>query len=221
MTPFEKYNEEKDELKAARMGRILSAAFDLFSVKGIDNVAMTDIAKKAEIGVASLYRYYETKDEIAIRTIIWSWKLQKDEFIPFINDEAFKQKTGIEQLKTELEVFPKILQTQPAFLRFIYFFDSYAVRTQISKERLADYEKMILSIQEIVVASIKKGIEDGTISEEYKNSEDVLYFALTHTMFSAAQKLSLSADMLQMDSFVNGAKNLQNLLSLLLKGIKK
>ena len=78
MTAKEKYLEEKDELKNSRITRIYESAFALFSEKGIDTIAMTDIAKKAEIGVASLYRYFETKDEIAIRTVIWSWEKQKN-----------------------------------------------------------------------------------------------------------------------------------------------
>ena len=65
MTAKEKFIEEKDEMKQNRKNRILESAFNLFSQKGIDTIAMTDIAKNAEIGVASLYRYYETKEEIA------------------------------------------------------------------------------------------------------------------------------------------------------------
>ena len=52
MTPKEKYQEEKDNLKNSRISRILESAFELFAEKGIDNVTMTDIAAKAEIGVA-------------------------------------------------------------------------------------------------------------------------------------------------------------------------
>lgn len=221
MTPKEKYNEEKDELKSARMNRILSAAFDLFSVNGIDNVAMTDIAKKAEIGVASLYRYYETKDEIAIRTIIWAWENQKEFLLPILNEGNFDSLSGIEQIVRELNLFVKLFETQTAFLRFIYFFDSFAVRTQIAQNRLVDYEAIIGTVQKIVMASISKGIEDGTIKEEYKGFEQSLYFTLTHSMFSASQKLSLSGNMLSMDSLNNYKKELETLSEILICGIKK
>jgi len=221
MTPKEKYNEEKDELKTARMNRILSAAFDLFSVNGIDNVAMTDIAKKAEIGVASLYRYYETKDEIAIRTIIWSWENQKDFLLPILNQENFDSLSGLQQVEKELSLFIKLFETQTAFLRFIYFFDSFAVRTQIEQSRLSDYETIIGTVQSIIVKSIVKGIEDGTIKSEYKGAEQSLYFTLTHSMFSAAQKLSLSGNMLSMDSLNNYKKELETLSQILINGIKK
>ena len=73
MTAQEKLAEERDGQKNARIERILLAAFSLFSHNGFDAIAMTDIAKDAEIGVASLYRYFATKDEIAIRTAMWAW----------------------------------------------------------------------------------------------------------------------------------------------------
>ena len=72
MTAQEKLAEERDGQKNARIERILLSAFSLFSHNGFDAIAMTDIAKEAEIGVASLYRYFETKDEIAIKTAIWA-----------------------------------------------------------------------------------------------------------------------------------------------------
>lgn len=220
MTAKEKYNEEKDELRLARMNRILSCAFELFSINGIDNVAMTDIARKAEIGVASLYRYYETKDEIAIRTIIWAWENQRESIVPPMLEETFKNASGLEQLRQELGVFSSLLENQPAFLRYIYFFDSYAVRTQIDTQRLADYEKEIQNVQNVVVTSIKKGIEDGSVKDIYKEKEVQLYFALTHALFNSAQKLSLSGKMLNMDSSNNGKIELDNLVSILIEGIK-
>ena len=67
MTPKEKHQEEQNELKTSRINRILESAFNLFSEKGIDTITMNDIAATAEIGVASLYRYFETKDEINVK----------------------------------------------------------------------------------------------------------------------------------------------------------
>ena len=93
MTAQEKLAEERDGQKNARIERILLAAFSLFSHNGFDTIAMTDIAKDAEIGVASLYRYFATKDEIAIRTAIWAWENQditrKKELINFRKSLTF------------------------------------------------------------------------------------------------------------------------------------
>ena len=115
LTPVEKLAEERDEQKNARIERILLSAFSLFSNTGIDAIAMTDIAKNAEIGVASLYRYFETKDEISIRTAIWAWENQIKVILPILNDSGYYDKNGLEQLEEIFELFCKLYQNEPDF----------------------------------------------------------------------------------------------------------
>ncbi|MCR4954385.1 MAG: TetR/AcrR family transcriptional regulator [Treponema sp.] len=220
MTPKQKYTEEKDELKSARMNRILQAAFDLFSEHGIDTIAMTDIAKKAEIGVASLYRYYETKDMVAIKTAIWAWEGQKKNILPLLEKSAFNGMKGLEQLNEICKMFGNLLEKETSFLRFIYFFDSYIIRQKVESEKLAEYEEIIKTVQTIVAAAIHKGIEDGSINAKYKEKESSLYFTLMHTMFSTAQKLSLSGGMLKMDTEASPKEQLELLTKLLVDGLK-
>lgn len=220
MTAKEKYLEEKDELKNLRITRIFESAFALFSEKGIDTIAMTDIAKKAEIGVASLYRYFETKEEIAIRTVIWAWEKQKNILIPELEQDEYKKLPGLNQLNRILNLFIYLYENQSDFLRYIYFFDSYAVRTRINPERLIDYEKIIESIKEYVINAIEKGIEDKSINEKYTKQKEVLYFTVMHGMFSTAQKLTLSGHLLNMDNLVAGITELHCLSDLLIEGLK-
>lgn len=220
MTPSEKFMNDKNELKENRINRILAASFELFSNSGIDTIVMTDIAKKAEIGVASLYRYFETKEEIAIRTVIWAWNQQKEKMMPEISSEEFNKSSGIDQLRKILEQFVTLYENQTPFLRFIYFFDSYAVRQQIKQERLKDYESIIGSVQDIVKEAIIKGLEDKSINEKYKGSEDILYFSMMHSLFSTAQKMSLTVNLLEMNSKVPESDQLKLLVDLLIQSLK-
>ena len=220
MTALEKLAEERDEQKNARIDRILAAAFDLFSSAGIEPVAMTDIAKKAEIGVASLYRYFSTKDEIAIRTAIWAWEKQIKGIYPLIDNDEYKNGSGISRLAIIFGVFKKLYNTQPEFLRFIYFFDSYAVNSGIKQERMKEYELVIGKVQMIVADAINLGLKDNSINQNYKDKTDDLYFTLMHTFFSTAQKLTLSGKLLAMNEKSSGADQLDLLSELLLKGVK-
>lgn len=220
LTPVEKLAEERDEQKNARIERILLSAFSLFSNTGIDAIAMTDIAKNAEIGVASLYRYFETKDEIAIRTAIWAWENQIKVILPILNDSGYYDKNGLEQLKEIFELFCKLYQNEPDFFRYIYLFDAYAVCQKISPERLLPYQNVIESVQKIISEAIHKGIKDGSISGKYKKQEKELYYSLMHTLFSVSQKLSLSGKMLKMDEANDEIQQLKLLGSIFLGGLK-
>ena len=220
MTAQEKLAEERDGQKNARIERILLAAFSLFSHNGFDAIAMTDIAKDAEIGVASLYRYFATKDEIAIRTAIWAWENQKKMILPILDDSGYYKKKGIEQLSEIFDLFCKLYQSVPDFFRYIYFFDAYVVCQKIDSERLLPYQEVIQSVQIIIGNAIHKGITDGSISSDFKGNEKQLYYSLMHTLFSASQKLSLSGKMLQMDETNNDVQQLILLGKILIGGLK-
>ena len=220
MTPKEKHQEEQNELKTSRINRILESAFNLFSEKGIDTITMNDIASTAEIGVASLYRYFATKDEIAIRTAIWAWNKQKDVILPALQSDSYDSLKGYQQIEKIFKMFVDLYDKEKTFLRFIYFFDSYINRQKISYERPFDYEGMIAVVQDIVANAISKGLTDGSISAEYKDHEKDLYFTSMHSLFSLSQKLSLAGNMLAMDSAVNGTDQMRILADLLLKAIK-
>ena len=220
MTAIEKLAEERDELKNARIERIFLSAFSLFSHSGFDSIAMTDIAKNAEIGVASLYRYFETKDEIAIRTAIWAWENQKKVILPLLEDSGYYEKTGLLQLEEIFELFCKLYQNEPDFFRYIYFFDAYVVCQKITAERLLPYQEVIESVQKIISDAIHKGIKDGSISKQYKSQEKELYYSLMHTLFSVSQKLSLSGKMLKMDEANDEIQQLKLLGKIFLGGLK-
>lgn len=220
MTALEKLAEERDEQKNARIDRILAAAFKLFSSAGIEPVAMTDIAKKAEIGVASLYRYFSTKDEIAIRTAIWAWEEQISEIYPSINNDEYTNGNGLFRLSIIFSLFKKLYMSQPEFLRFIYFFDSYAVNSGIKQERMIEYENVIGKVQMIVADAIKLGLKDNSINKKYIEKTEDLYFTLMHSFFSTAQKLTLSENLLAMNEKSKGSDQLDLLSELLLNGVK-
>ena len=220
MTAVEKLAEERDEHKNARIERILLAAFSLFSHNGFEAIAMTDIAKEAEIGVASLYRYFATKDEIAIRTAIWAWENQKKIILPLLDDSDYYNKMGLNQLEEIIELFIKLYQNQADFFRYVYFFDAYAVCQKIESDRLIPYQKVIESVQKIISDAITKGIKDGSISSKYKTQKKELYYSLMHTLFAATQKLSLSGKMLNMDKSNDEIQQLKLLGKILIGGLK-
>ena len=68
MNPKEKRELERHELSNKRRSDVLQAAKRVFDSKGIESATMSDIALEAEMGVASVYRYFNTKPELVIET---------------------------------------------------------------------------------------------------------------------------------------------------------
>jgi len=53
---------ERENLR--QRGEILQAALGLFSEKGYHNVSMREIAKEAEFGIGTLYKYFSDKEDL-------------------------------------------------------------------------------------------------------------------------------------------------------------
>ena len=70
----EKLKEEMDERKR----KILDVAFELFVDKKIEAVSMGDIARAADVGRATLFRYYPSKLELVIAVCADQWKRYLD-----------------------------------------------------------------------------------------------------------------------------------------------
>lgn len=216
----EVFEDDDGKKKTVRIERILDVAFELFATRGIEPVTMNDIASKAKIGVASLYRYFETKEILVVRTATHVWSTRMEDVLPNLVKPKYTNSSGYSQLEVIFALFVKLYEKQTAFLRFIYLFDAYAVREKIPKDKMSNYESRILLVKQIISVAIQKGIEDGSINSKYAKCGDALYFTLIHTFFSTAQKLALSGNLLDMDSQMNGAKQLSLLADILLAGLK-
>ena len=220
MSQIETLEEEMDSQRNARIEKILSSAYELFSKRGIEDVAMTDIADRSKIGVASLYRYFETKEILVVRTATQVWETQMENVLPSLLRPKYKNSNGYDQLQEIFALFIRLYEKETDFLRFIYLFDAFAVKEKIPKEAMANYEAKILLVKQIISDAIQKGFDDGSIGEKYKPYGEMLYFTLMHTFFSVAQKLSLSGKMLDMDTKKNGSLQLKLLSDVLLSGLK-
>jgi AcrR family transcriptional regulator len=207
-------------VRELKINHILEKAFELFSKEGIDNVTMNNIADKAEIGVASLYRYFSTKEELAIQCATKMWQIEKEKANGFFTTQEYLEKSGIAQLHSILSYFEDSFDSTQDFYRFIYYFDSYIKRQNIESNNLKEYENTIQEITEIAFKSIEKGFFDGTISFPNENIQ-ALTLTITHSVFSLAQKLSLSGGMLSQD-ISNPPKNqLAILKKLILASLSK
>lgn len=82
-----------DRRKQAKIDSILSAAFDLFKSYGIDAVKITDIAEKAKVSKVSIYNYFGSKEELAMKVYFNYMDNKAEEFQSYMRKSgSFKEK---------------------------------------------------------------------------------------------------------------------------------
>ncbi|WP_407426446.1 TetR/AcrR family transcriptional regulator [Treponema sp.] len=217
----------REEKKNSRIQFIIECAFGLFSESGIDNISMNDIASASKIGVASLYRYFTTKEELAIEVATYAWQIEQTIFTEVFTSEEYKNLSGFNQLKELLEIFSDAIVSQRSFFGFIYYFDSFIKKEKVSSDRLAQYEKTISETNAIVIHALEKGIADGSISLSGSKNEVLakasvqeMFTTMLHSLFCLAQKLSISGDLLNMDTMVESRKQIEILINIILVALK-
>ncbi|MCX7774426.1 MAG: TetR/AcrR family transcriptional regulator, partial [Clostridia bacterium] len=213
----EKRRMEQEDLINKRKDEVIAAALEVFKKSGIENTKMTDIAEKAQIGVASVYRYFKTKPEIVIEAACKVWDDEIAVIYDHYTSDAFGQKSGISQVREILEVFIKLYTDHQDFFKFLHEFDSYVIKEGISKEKLKAYEKRILDIKPILIHAIERGKKDGTVSVEI--NEEQFYFSITHALMSLCQKLIISGHVLESDEFVLGLEQIRTIIDMAVKYI--
>lgn len=203
----EKRKIELKNQKEKRKERVVLAAIEIMKEKGIDNTKITDIAEKAEVGTASVYRYFKTKSELVIAAAIWLWdkeiSLLKEQFY----EKSYIELNGKEKVRRILNVFMTLYHEYPSFISFLEQFDNYIIKEDILPEKLEDYEKSIIDLKSIMLDAIEEGKKDGSIKYEVDNES--FYMTITHSLMSLIQKLILRGNILAIDSKVNGSTQLK------------
>lgn len=207
-----KRKQELDEQKEKRKEEVVAAAVEVFKEKGIENTKMTDVALKAEVGIASVYRYFKTKTDLIVEAATWLWRKEVNNLYNEFYEENFLKLSGSERVKKVLSSFIDIYENHPETIVFLENFDNYIVNQKISTDKLEEYEKNIITLKSLILSSIEKGKEDGSIKKQI-NSND-FYITITHSLMSLCQKLILRGAVIKSDSEVKGREQLTMLIDM-------
>ena len=181
-------NPEKDAIEmAAKNQQILENGFRIFAEQTIERVKMTDVAKAAGIGIASLYRYYKTKPELVMGISTWVWDNYGKASIRKMDEVA--DRTAAEEFDFLLEVFLDLYSNHKDILRFNQFFNVYLQSEGISEEKIRPYTDMILALETRFSETYRKGRMDGTLRTDMPEKE--MFSAVVHLMLAVVTRYAV------------------------------
>lgn len=198
-----------DNLKSRRLERAIEVSAKLFLKHGIEAVKMTDIADECGIGVATLYRYFGTKNGITIAAMTYMWNELNKMFSGIFESEVFLAQSGIKQVSDLMRMFVVLYQAHPDFMRLLAEFDLMLVSDAIPKNDLKDYENSIINFYPVFEKSYMTGITDGTV-REIPNIK-LFYLSYAHTLMELSKKL-IQGELLPSDDFSNAEDELNTIL---------
>lgn len=193
--------------KDLKANYIISTATKLFLERSVSEVTIKDIADEAGVGEATIYRYFQKKQNIVLASVL---KLKQK-----VNEGYFdlsKGKTGFEKIEIFYKSYLNIFIDSPEYFRFINNFDAY-----VTAERdvsLGEYEKEVDSYKAEYLKAYELGLKDGSIK---KNEDiDTFYFSTTHALLELCKKLAVTQALLEQDKNSKKAAEIECLIKIML-----
>ena len=145
----------KEREYLAHREEILSAAEKVFAAKGFFPTTMSDIARKAEFGTGTLYKYFKSKEELYFTLI----DEKVEEVNRLVNAELSKKTSAIERMRKALELQFEFVERNRDFFR-IYISErnrfEWTVKDELGKGL---HEKMVTYIH-ILAEVMRQGIRE-------------------------------------------------------------
>lgn len=198
-------------LKEVKTKFIVDVATDLFLRSSISSVTIKDISIAADVGEATVYRYFVNKENIIIACI--------NKLMEMVARDYFKLsqgKTGYEKLSIFYNSFLDVFKDNPDFYFFLKEFDAYIYAQHVKD--LKAYERDISQYKAYFINAYELGLQDGSV-KEIKNI-DVFYFASSHSLLELCKKLSLKRALLTQDKSIKKVAEIQCLVRLILQSLK-
>jgi AcrR family transcriptional regulator len=146
--------ERKEREKEARNAEILRAAESVFLEKGLQAATMDEIAARAELGKATLYLYYRSKEDLYLAVMMKGSAILYDMFVAATS-------TGEPPLKLILnlgEAYYQYFKEHRNYFRMYYFFENAGMHTQVSPEMKSRCFENDKKIWDLVIGLITAAI---------------------------------------------------------------
>lgn len=187
---------------------IVDSSKKLFLAKSISEITIKDISSVSNIGEATIYRYFNNKENLAIAV---SLSIQKEILsVPHTNEN----RKGIEQIEDFFNLFRNIFVNNRNYFKFIAEFDTIYLNT--IKDN--NYSLGLDAFFDIFMNAYHLGLKDGSI----KKIDDInlYYYTSTHSLLELCKKLASTNSSLKQDLEVSKVAEIEYLISLFISVIK-
>lgn len=180
--------ERKEKEKQQRVNTILKAAEKVFTIKGLENATVNDVAELAELGKGTLYLYFTNKDDILFA--LTSQAIS--ELHRAFETAALKPKKGVDKLKALGAAYIEFCRKYPLKYHLLNFYRIQPM-TPEDEIKIPNFMKCHEESQKLfglMIAIIQQGMTDKTISKHIDPFEAAIVlwgtttgiYQLMHTM---------------------------------------
>ncbi|MDC7232703.1 MAG: TetR/AcrR family transcriptional regulator [Spirochaetales bacterium] len=178
-------------IKDIQRKNIVTHAEKVFLDKGMFDTVMGEIAEQAGITRRTIYRYFETREDLAFE--VMNNKMEEwNEYQHSVYRDL--EGKGIEKLEHFLYRLIRYMEERREFLAFAGEFDFYFKGNpprDLNSEIRDRYFSIIHNSEDILMKIVTEGVEDGSIRLE--DDLELTVFTISNVLWSFGQRLGIMA----------------------------
>lgn len=180
------WNKAKDaELMTIKREEFLETGFKLFSTKSIESVTLSEVAKEAGYGMATLYRYFDKKPGFVVA--VATWKLNQ-----FLESYKKRMPKKQEDLNSEnlfvfyLDSYIELYKKGKDLLRFLQYFSIYIKSNDFGPDIVKPYVELMNIIDGRYELLYKRAMKDHLMRTDVPVDE--IFGTISNVMLAAATR---------------------------------
>lgn len=201
---------ERSDWKLARRDLMVAAALDVFIEKGIDASTLDEVALRAKVGIASVYRHFGTKADLAVAAAERLWQSEWAAFGSRPEDQNKESVSGWLRVQSLLGRFLVAFDEHRQIFGFLEDFDRYVVREGLDPSRLDSYDRMLLSFRQVLKDALAQGQRDGSVRQDLDG--DLFCATVSQAFVALAEKLVSRPLVVPSDKDLAGRRELELLV---------
>lgn len=234
-----KWREREKEM---RRNDIIEAAEKLFFSKGYDNVSMKDIAGEVDLSKATLYLYFESKEELFFAIVLRGVQILHK----MVNESVEKEKTGLKKIEAFKKDYTRFISEHSNYFKSYNYLQSGRfdltdilnsdyIKEMMEKGRLSstlpsslpssvisvsEYLREIFKLRKdifsILSEAINLGVSEGTLRSDINPLELAVILVLIYENVDNLRpdvKIVLESQSINLNEFVD---NVQGILTYLM-----
>ena len=183
-------DKSQDEAQMAiKRKEFIATGYRLYVEKSIEAVSMQEVADASGYGVATLYRYFGTKQSFVVEVAVKSWEKFLEKNMKRRPNRDFDGMTAADILEFYLDSFLELYRKNRDLLRFNQLFNVFVQSEHMDGEILRPYKELIGKLREQFHEIYMKGKKDRTIRTD--ETEERMFSKTLHLMLAVVTRYAV------------------------------
>jgi len=162
-----------------RRQEILRAAIQLFAERGLENVTFGDIARAARLSRPLVYFYFPDLETLFLEAVVVGSRKVQQRFVHAVRPSL----SGLDQIMAIGGTYVQFARDEPELFQLLAHRETKQPSPDHAEHPLeAECHRQFSGIMDVLVAALKKGIQDGSIRRDLGDPAKVAVclWGLTH-----------------------------------------